>query len=90
MARRVITSFILLISILFWPFWVSVLIALGAMLYFRIYWEATIAFLIVDLLYGTGAPTLYLPVLASFFTAVVLLLVIEISKKELRFYPVEK
>ncbi len=52
MWSRVIFSFILLLSILFLPFWLSVLLGLIGMFYFSFFIEAIVIFFLSDLLHG--------------------------------------
>jgi len=87
MALRILSSFILLFSIFFMPFWVSVILALGAMLYFDLFWEAIPIFLLSDLLYGVNEIRFYNVTYVSFLLSSVLLFVIEFIKKESIFYP---
>ncbi len=52
MAVRIVFSIILLLSILFLPFWVSLLLAIVGMVFFPYYLEAVFFLFISDLLYG--------------------------------------
>jgi len=87
MIPRILASVFLLFSILFLPFWVSIILALAGMIYFNIFWEATILFLLSDLLYGMkdakNSPIIFI----SFIVSVLFLIIIEIIKKKLKFYP---
>lgn len=87
MALRILATIILLFSILFLPFWVSVILALGGMLYFQKYWEAVALFLLSDALYGASEAKFFGMVFVSFFISLFALLVIEELKKRLKFYP---
>jgi len=87
MVLRILASLILLLSILFMPFWLSLFLAFGMMLYFPVFWESIILFLISDLLYGTGEARFFGFTFISFFISILLLLTIEFMKKKLKFYP---
>jgi len=87
MALRILAFFALLFSILFMPFWISVVLALLAMAYFSMFLEAVFLFLLSDLLYGVGENRLFGIVLISFFASVLLLVLVELLKKKLKFYP---
>ena len=84
MILRIGAIVVLLLSVLFMPFWVSVIIALAGMVYFNIFLEALAFILLSDLLYGvkenSGA------IFISFAGAVLLLVLIEIFKKKVKFY----
>jgi hypothetical protein len=86
MLLRIIASFLLLISILFMPFWLSIVLALVSMVYFSIFWEATVLFLLSDLLYGVKEAKFSGMIFISFIVALIVLVLIEIIKKKLKFY----
>lgn len=69
------------------PFWVSVVVALAGMIYFNIFWEAVILFFLSDLLYGTREAKFSSAIFISFITVMVILIIIEIVKKKVKFYP---
>ncbi len=54
MLKRIILDILLFLSVLFAPWWVSVLLALIFMIYFRNFIEIIIAGFIIDILYGNG------------------------------------
>jgi hypothetical protein len=83
---RILAGAVLLFSILFMPFWVSVALACAGMIYFYTFWEAVALFLLSDVLYGTSEAKFYGMVFVSFFTSLVALVAIEIFKKKLKFY----
>jgi hypothetical protein len=70
----------------FAPFWVSVILTLFGMFYFNIFLEGTVFFLLSDLLYGVKENKFSGEVFVSFLIAIVVLLIIEILKKKLKFY----
>ncbi|HEU0085832.1 MAG TPA: hypothetical protein VFQ59_02635 [Candidatus Paceibacterota bacterium] len=87
MLLRILASVILLISIVYLPFWVSAILAFAGMIYFAFYFEAVGLFLISDLLYGAPEERYYGMVFVTMIFALVLLGIIEFAKKKIRFYP---
>lgn len=85
MMFRILASFVLLFSILFFPIWVSAILALALMIYFSFFIEAVFLFLISDLLYGTPKPVFFDIVFISFLIAIIVFIIIELSKKKLRY-----
>lgn len=77
----------LFLSIFFGPFWLSIILAILAMFLFRIFWEGVILFLLSDLLYAAEEARFYNIISISFITSLVTLVLIELLKKKLRFYP---
>jgi len=86
-SARILASVLLLFSILFLPFWISVILALAGMLYFKIFLEVIFLFLLSDLLYGINETKFFNIFFISFTISVVVLIIIEILKKKLKFYP---
>ena len=84
MALRIVAFFVMLFSILFFPFWVSIILAILGMVYFNVFFEATALFLLSDFLYGTregkNPPVIFI----SFIISAILLIIIEIVKKKMR------
>lgn len=68
------------------PLWVSVILALLGMVYFDIFWEAAVLFLLSDLLYGVREVKFSATFFISFVVASIVLVIIEIIKKKLKFY----
>jgi len=87
MLLRILASVLLLISILFMPFWVSVVLALASMVYFSIFWEAIVLFLLSDLLYGVKEAKFSGMIFISFIVAIIVLIIMELLKNKLKFYP---
>ena len=87
MTLRILASVLLLFSVLFLPFWVSILLALAGMFYFSVFWETVVLFLLSDLLYGAGEAKFHGAVFVSFVSAIIVIIAIEIVKKKLKFYP---
>lgn len=87
MLLRILASFILLFSVLFLPLWVSILVGFFAMIYFSLFWEAVAIFLLSDLLYGTKETKSIHAIFISFTVTLLFLVIIEIIKKKIKFYP---
>lgn len=86
LALRIFASIILLLSVLFMPFWLSVILALAGMIYFSYFVEGALLLLLSDLLYGVGEARFFNVVFLSFIFAIIALVVIEPLKKKLKFY----
>jgi len=86
MIIRFLASMILLISILFLPIGVSVLLALVGMAYFSFYLEAVFLFFLSDLLYGVKEARLFNVVFVSFIAALICFIILELLKKKLRLH----
>lgn len=86
MILRVLAFFVLMFSILFLPFWISVVLALAGMVYFNVFWEAIVLFLLSDLLYGVKEAKNLPAIFISFIVTTVVLIMVEIVKKKLKFY----
>ena len=87
MALRILTSILLLFSVLFLPFWISAIIALAGMAYFRKYWEAVALMFLSDVLYGASVAKFFGMVFVAFFVSLVALIIIESLKTKIKFYP---
>jgi hypothetical protein len=85
MALRILASIILLISVLFMPFWLSVILGLAAMIYFSYFIEAPLLFFLSDVLYGAREKSFYGIVFISFIVSVVCLILLEMLKRKLNF-----
>jgi len=86
MALRILAGVILLFSILFMPFWISVILAFAGMVYFPFFLEAVFLFLLSDLLYGVKEARFFDIIFISFIISTTLLVALEILKKRLKFY----
>lgn len=84
MILRIFTSLVLLISILFWPFWVSTILGLIAIIYFSNYWESIVLFLLSDLLYGIKEERFMNIYFISLIISIIAILMIETLKKKIR------
>jgi len=76
---------LLIASILFMPFGVSIILALAGMVYFSLFFEAVLAFFLSDLLYGVAEGKYF----GIYFTllSILFLITVELLKKRLKFYP---
>jgi len=86
MALRILAGVTLVISILFMPFWVTLILTFAGMIYFHIFLEAVFSLLLLDLLYGVPEAKFFGIFFISSIIGVTLLAAVEISKKKLKFY----
>jgi hypothetical protein len=86
MLIRILASVVLLFSVLYLPFWVSIILALAGMVYFTRYWEALLLFLVSDALYGVPESRFFGFVFVAFTLALLMLITAEILKTKLKFY----
>ena len=86
MPLRIIASFFILLSILFFPIWASILIAFISIIYFRMFWEAILLLFISDLLFGISEFRYLNITVFSTILILCLLLLIEYIKRKLKFY----
>lgn len=87
MVFRILSSIALLFSVLFMPFWLSVILVLAGMIYFPFFLEAVILFFLSDLLYGAREAKYFQMVFVSLTISILALTIIEFLKKKLKFYP---
>jgi len=87
MVFRIIYFFVFLISITFFPFWLSVILAVFGVIYFSVFWEMIPLLVLSELLFGTHKNTHSFAIFISFFVALIVLILAEILKKKLKFYP---
>ena len=85
MKLRIFAFVILFISIIAFPLWVSAVLAFLGMLYFSFFIEAVILFLISDVLYRVPETELFNMIFISFFVSFTCLIIIELTKRKLRF-----
>ena len=85
MAVRIVFSITLLASILFLPFWVSVLLAIVGMVFFPSFFEAILILFISDLLYGVPEARYFDLTFVSLILSVILFLAIQFLKKRSMF-----
>jgi hypothetical protein len=86
MFKRICFSCLLLVSVLFLPFWLSVILALFGMFYFSNYWEAVVLFFASDLLFEVKEARFFNLTLVSSFASLLVLLLVGYLKKKLKFY----
>ncbi len=86
MVQRILLSFLLLISILFFPYWISVILALFGIIYFRFFWEVVVLFFISDLIFGIKEARFFNIILFSTILSFVILILAQFVKKKLKFY----
>lgn len=84
MTERLIVNILLLFSILYLPWWLSLAVAVGASFWFFRYYELIAVGLLIDLLYGQGA-TYFFPFIVTTGT-IVLYITIAFLKTKLRWY----
>jgi len=84
MVLRILASLVLLLSILYMPFWLSIILALAAMVYFSFFWESIILFFLSDLLYGTSEIRFLNIFFVSTIISFLFLIIIELLKKKIR------
>jgi len=87
MAKRICFVLLLLASALFWPFWVTAILALFGIIYFPKFFEAVVILFVSDLLFATPEARFGGIILISTGLALVTLLGLEYLKKKLKFYP---
>jgi len=75
-----------LFSILFMPFWLSIILAFAGMIYFSFFWEAIVLFFLSDLLYGAREGRFFYMVFISLIISILVLLMLEFLKKKFKFY----
>jgi hypothetical protein len=87
MVARILFSILLLFSVLFLPFWVSIILGLIGIGYFPLYWEATALFLLSDLLYATPETKFLGIYFAALIIFILVLILAESLKRKIRLYP---
>lgn len=87
MARRILAILLLFFSTLFFPFWMTTILGIGAMAYFPKFWEIILIALVVDLLYAVPEVQFYGTVHATTIGTAATLLLVEFLKKKLKYYP---
>lgn len=86
MARRIIFDLLLLLSVLFGPFWLSVILALAGFFLFPKFWEGVILLFLSDLLFGIKTPGFWGMPYVSIFIGAIAFGLVEYLKKHIRFY----
>ena len=83
MWKRIACTVLLVVSVLYWPFWLSTIIALAGIAVFDRYVEAAVIFLCVDALYGTSEARYHGAALAATTIAVLGLILSIVIKPRL-------
>lgn len=86
MGLRVFFIITLSISMLFAPFYISIILGLFGLLYFEKFVEAPIVFLFSDLIHGANTARFHGILFVSFLMSLIAFFIIEMSKKKLKFY----
>ncbi len=86
MKKRLVALLMLLLAIIFLPYWVYLPLLLAAILVFPVFWEGILFGLLIDVLYGWGVtawPSLISPAALSALVLVIILLPV---RERLRFH----
>lgn len=83
---RILLSLVILGSIFFLPFWVSVILAVSGIIYFKVFWEVIVIFFISDLFFGIKEARFFDITIVSTILILIILLIAEFTKKKLKFY----
>lgn len=86
MGKRVGASFLILFSILYFPWYFSVIFALAGMLYFKNFYEGVALIFISDLLYGAGLDRYHHIYFISTIVALLFFFGLQILKTRLKYY----
>ncbi|MDP2789272.1 MAG: hypothetical protein Q8O46_04500 [bacterium] len=86
MVLRVFFSFLLLLAVLFMPFWLSGILALIGIAFFRTYWEAVVLLFFSDMLLGTSETKFLNFTLVSSALTLLVLILFQFLKEKLKFY----
>lgn len=84
MILRIFAFLALLLSVLYLPFWVSIILAFLGMAYFSFFLEAVFLFFLSDLLFGAREPKFFNIMGISFLLALGCFILLELLKKKLR------
>lgn len=87
MQFRILAYFILLLALLFTPFWVFLLLLIISMATFNLFFEAILFSLLSDLFYSAKEIRFSEHLFIFFCASIIALLLIEFLKKKLKFYP---
>lgn len=86
LSYRVYFAIILLFSVLFGPFWLSAVLALFGIFYFKFFIEGPLLVLISDLLYEVQEVQFLGITTISFIVFLTLFIIIETSKNKFKFH----
>ncbi len=83
---RILSCIVLLFSILFMPFWMTCILAILGMIYFRFFVEAVALLFLSDLFYGVKEVRFLNSIFITLITSSLILVLVEFIKKKLKFY----
>lgn len=86
MVKRVFFSIILLFSVLFLPFYITIPLAIFGLFYFPVYFESIVLLFISDLLYGAKEMRYFDFRFVMSSLTLLLFILIVFFKKKLKFY----
>lgn len=86
MLKRGVASILLILSMLYLPLWVTGVLSLGAMVYFRWFFEAVILFFFIDMVFGAPVARFLHVHTALTLIGLTVLLLIEYLKTRFRSY----
>ena len=89
MWQRIIFTILLIIVVVFLPFWFYFLLTLFGIFYFKFYLEAFFVLLFSDLLYGVNIDKTFNIVFSQSLLVFIVLLIAEFIKKNSKFYKKE-
>ncbi len=89
MWQRIIFTVLLILAVIFLPFWVYFLFALFGIFYFKFYLEAFFIFLVSDLLYGVNIDKTFNITFFQSLIIFIMLLLAEFIKENSKFYKKE-
>ncbi len=84
MFKRIAVNLVLIIALFFAPWWVTLILGVIASFYFSPYYELIVLGALFDILYGVTTSTTFSYNVFGFVASVVLFLIIERVKRELR------
>lgn len=83
---RLLASVVMLISVLFMPWWITVILALICMAYFDHFFEAIGLLFLSDILFGIPESKFFGLIFVSTISGIIALVFVELMKKKLKFY----
>ena len=84
--KRLLTTFFLMLAIVFLPYWLYVPALVLAMAFFPLYWEAILLSFLINVLYTPGWHTLWSIIFSPGFFSLVGLLLLLPLRRRLRAY----
>lgn len=86
MYLRILAAIILAISMLWGPFWLTIILALIGILNFTFFFEAAGIMLLADFLYAVSEKRFSGIVFVTFFTTLLIIFLAEFLKKKINLY----